>query len=272
MRVIYFLSIFIIFSCNPPVPKEQRPDYPPTDQIRDLEPIDIYGRLLRRHVNRFGDIHYKGFKSDSALFDIYLESIERTDPYDGRMSRSEKLAFWINAYNAFTVKLIMRDYPVSSIVHIGQDSDGIESFDYIRDASPEVNPQFDWSMATIAGKTYSLNAIKNEVIRQEFDDPRIHFVLVNGTRSAPKLRREPYIGDSLTQQLEDATLNFFQLPDKNRISPTKPRLSPVMRDYASDFISDTTSITDFVNIYSKVKIYSDAVPTYLPYDWRLNGY
>ncbi len=260
-----------LFACNPPVPREERATNPPTDQIQTFEPVELYNRLLRKHINRNGDIHYRGFQRDSPALVLYIQYLESLNPYDIDFSPGDRMAYFINAYNAATIFLIIQHYPIPSITEIGKVPDGVENKSWIKDISPETTPPFDLPVMRISDQPMSLNEIKN-TLRISFNDPRFHFALVNGTHGAPKLARTVYVGSVLNVQLEEAVRAFFQLPDKNRISPTKPMLAPLIRDNADDFRTDSTDIVDFVNLYSRVRINPSVSPEYLLYDWRLNGY
>jgi hypothetical protein len=99
----------------------------------------------------------------------------------------------------------------------------------------------------------------------------VHFVLVDGVLSSPKLRRGLYTHIDLPDQLDAAARDFFELPGRNFINPLNPQLSPLFRDYSGDF-GGVDSIATFVNTYSKVKIVEDAEYSYLDYNWKLNGY
>ncbi len=271
MKGLYAGFFILLFSCNPPVPREERATNPPTEQIRNLDAVDLYNRLLRRHINRNGDIHYRGFQADSASLNLYIAHLESIDIHDTSYTRADRMAHFINAYNAGTIYLIIQHYPIASITEIGKERDGVENKSWISDISPETTAPFYIPVMRIANQPMSLNEIKN-ALRNSFDDPRFHFALVNGTHGAPKLAKSAYAGSVLNVQLEEAVRAFFQLPDKNRLSPNKPMLAPLMRDFSEDFQTDSTSIVDFVNRYSRVRINQSAMPEFLSYDWRLNGY
>jgi hypothetical protein len=265
-----FLIMIGMMGCNPPVPNEVRPDFPPTDQNLEQSPTSLYNRLLLRHVNRKGDIHYRGFQSDSLEFNVYIDFLSSQNPAHDSWSESERLAFWINAYNAHVIRLVIRHYPLGSVADIGKSKDSLELLPLQRDSSAESLEIYNKPFVYIGGMSMSLNGIKTR-IREDYKDPRIHFVLVDGTVSAPRLMRKAYTSEDLATELENATAQFFELPGKNFISPTRPQLSPIFREYADDF-SANGGVYSFINTYSKVKIREDAAPVFLPYDWKLNGY
>jgi hypothetical protein len=257
-------------SCNAPKPREEKPQYPPTNQNRDKSPAAQYDALLRKHVNRKGDIHYKGFQADSIVLNSYLSYMAGIESEDPAWADTQRLVYWINLYNAWVINLVIRDYPVVSIAEVRSPRDRIETLTFSRDYGPQTSALFDLKVVKTKGGNYSLNEVKS-LIRKRFADPRIHFALVDGIMSAPKLRRARYTSMELPGQLEHAALEFFELPGKNFINPQKPQLSPIFRDYAEDFTQKGT-LMEFINTYSKVKIRPDAEMKYLDYDWQLNGY
>lgn len=264
------LITILLIGCNPPVPNEIRPEFPPTEQIRDQTPVDVYDKLLRRHVNGRGDVHYKGFQADSSEFNVYLDFLSRQNPEDNTWTETDKLAFWINVYNAHVIYLIIRHYPIASVADIGRPQNKLVPLVLMRDSLPETLPVFDLPFIKIGVERKSLNDVKRK-IRKDFNDPRIHFVLVDGSVSAPSLQRGAFRSGDLLSRLDEAALNFFELPGKNFISPTKPQLSQLFREYGDDFTREKT-LYDFINSYSKVKIRPDAAIVFLDYNWKLNGY
>lgn len=268
--VLSFLMIAAMVGCNPPVPNEVRPEFPPTEQIRDQTPVDIYDKLLLRHVNRRGDVHYKGFQADSSEFNVYCDFLSSQNPEDNTWTETDKLAFWINVYNAHVIRIIIRHYPIASVADIGRPQNKLEPLVLMRDSLPETLAVFDEPFIQVGDVRLSLNEVKMK-IRESFDDPRIHFVLVDGSVSAPRLQRGAFRTGDLLNRLDNAALNFFELPGKNFISPTKPQLSLLFREYGDDFTGEKT-LYDFINSYSKVKIRPDAAIVFLDYNWKLNGY
>jgi hypothetical protein len=208
-----------------------------------------WNELLQKHVSATGKVDYKGFEKDKAKLNEYLKSLQKENPY-GVWSKNEKLAFWINAYNAFTVKAILDYYPVSSITHI----------------KPE-NANTIWKLKwiEIAGKQLSLDEIENDIIRPEFKDARIHFAVNCAAKSCPPLRNEAYTAEKLDDQLNEQTRNFINDKSMNKISANKAEISNIFYWYADDF-----KLVEFINKYSTVKITESTKITYLEYDWALN--
>ncbi len=204
--------------------------------------------LLKKHVNAAGMVDYKGFQKDREKLDAYLNKLSSYEP-DNDWSVQELLAYYINLYNAYTVELILDNYPVKSI----KDIDGA------------------WTKAIVpvGDRKLSLGGIENGVLRK-MNEPRIHFAINCASMSCPKLLSEAYTAGKINEQLERATTQFIN-SDKNDISASSPKVSSVFDWYKKDFITDKTpTVVDYINLYSKTKINSGATLTYKNYDWNLN--
>jgi len=215
--------------------------------------------LLKKHVDGSGMVDYKGFRADSAELNGYLDLLRKHHPNEENWSEDERLAYWINAYNAFTIKLILEHYPVESIKDIGSTI-----------SIPFVNSPWDIKFIEIEGEEYDLNNIEHGIIRKEFDEPRIHFALVCAAISCPKLRNEAFVANRLDEQLDDQTRDFFNNPEKNKIASDRVVLSKLMKWYAGDFKSGSPSVIAFINKYSSTQIKDDTEIDYMDYNWKLN--
>lgn len=229
---------------------EPRPAGPSVDH-------STYGELLTAHVDEAGWVDYRGLMEDEETLDRYLETVAEA-PFDA-LGRNEKLALLINAYNAFTLKLILDHWPVDSIKEIPSD-------ERWKDAR--------WR---IGSHTWSIDQIEHEQIRPKFAEPRIHFVLVCAAVGCPPLAREPYRAETLEEQLEERTEyvhdqeTWLQYePDENLL-----RLTPLYDWYGSDFRQVAGSILDFVARYSEpvaaaLERGEEPEIEFLHYDWTLN--
>jgi len=210
--------------------------------------------LLKKHVTAAGQVNYKGFIQDSTLLQAYLDDLS-THPPGNNWTEEEKIAYWINAYNAFTVKLIVDHYPLKSIKDIG-------------DGLPMINSPWDIKFFKIGNIDFDLNTIEHEILRKEFTEPRIHFAINCASFSCPKLRNEAYFASKLEEQLEEQTLGFINNPQKNIINETETELSKIFDWFQSDFIKKS-SLFDFLNRYTASLNEANKV-TYVEYDWALN--
>ena len=218
-----------------------------------MEHLD-WTALLQRHVTEAGQVNYKGFIKDSILFDKYLTDLSK-HPTGSNWSEREKLAYWINAYNAFTVKLILDNYPLNSIKDIG---DGLVM----------INSPWDIKFFKIGHTDFDLNTIEHEILRKQFDEPRIHFAINCASFSCPKLRNEAYTAQNLEGQLNEQALEFINNPDKNIINNNDIRLSKIFDWFQSDFKKET-KLLDYIKRYNPTVNEKNKIE-YLEYNWALN--
>jgi hypothetical protein len=209
-------------------------------------------------VDQDGFVDYKGFISDSIAFHQYLEELQNHAPDKQTWTVEEQLAYWINAYNAFTIKLIIDHYPVESIKDIG-------GFIQI----PFISSPWDIKFIEIGGRKYDLNNIEHSILRKEFDEPRIHFAIVCASLSCPKLRREAYTAEKLEEQLQEQTITFLSNPQKNKINDEIAEISKIFNWFKSDFTSDG-SLIEFLNQFTEAKLDEQTKIKYMDYDWSLN--
>lgn len=176
-----------------------------------------YAALLRAHV-RDGLADYAALKSDPRL-PACIAALESVDL--APLSREERLAYWINTYNAVTLKLVADAWPVESIMKLNAGKPWDLPLFTPRDASAPI----------------TLNRIEHEIIRKQFAEPRIHFVLVCAAISCPPLISEPYVAAKLDAQLDRQTRAFLRDSRHNRYDRAAHtlRLSPLFDWYAADF-------------------------------------
>lgn len=217
-----------------------------------------YTRLLKRNVTTEGKVNYRGFIKDSVAFNKYLKYLSDNPPQKS-WDRKDQMAYWINAYNAFTIQLIMKYYPLKSIKDIGSSIQ-----------IPFVNTPWDIKFIKIGKDKLDLNNIEHGILRKKFDDPRIHMVLVCASKSCPILLNEAYEGATLEAQLTKQAKVFLEDSFRNKVSKDSPQLSMIFKWYSMDFNKDDKTVRDFVNQYASIKIAPSATLSYLEYDWTLN--
>ncbi|MFD2571453.1 DUF547 domain-containing protein [Spirosoma soli] len=233
---------------------------PPGTSIVSSAPIDhsSYDRLLKKYVNEKGLVNYKGLKSEEKELKKYLDMISNNPP-TSKWSKNDQMAYWINAYNAYTIQLILNHYPVESIKDIGS-----------KIKIPFVTTPWASKFFKIGGESMSLDNIEHGTLRKNYNEPRIHFALVCAAKSCPRLRNEAYEGDKLIAQLDDQGNDFLNNPAKNAITPKKASLSKYFDWYKGDWKENGKSVEDWVNRYSKTKISKDTQISFLEYNWALN--
>ncbi|WP_432671188.1 DUF547 domain-containing protein [Flavobacterium sp. SM2513] len=208
---------------------------------------DKWNTLLQKHVSCSGAVNYIGFQKDSKQLQVYLDELAANVPTTS-WSKNEVLAYWINAYNAYTVRLILNHYPTKSIKDI-KDPWGKKFF-------------------TLGTKKYSLEEIEHEILRK-MNEPRIHFAINCASFSCPNLLNEAYTGAKLEKQLDAAAKSFINDATKNTISSSKVEISKIFDWFGGDF-KEKGSIIDYLNKYSTVKISPKAKVSYKDYNWSLN--
>lgn len=226
----------------------------------------LFTNILSKYVKN-GFVDYKSLKSNKSL-DEYLKQLVNTNP--DKLNINEKLAFWINAYNAFTLQVILENYPIESIneLHTGGRIIG-----HILGKTV-----WDKEFITINNKKYSLNDIEHKILRK-MDEPRIHFAIVCASTSCPPLRNEAFEPDKISAQLQSQAIEFINDNSRNSfdLKNRKAYLSKIfdwfdedfgdsekeVLKYASQFIPENIS-KDIKNNLSEWEI------SYKDYDWNLN--
>lgn len=250
LKILFFIALLPTFqSC-----------FRVKDFKSDSKPVNhaMFDSLLRKYVNTEGYVNYVGFIKDSVNFNAYLDLLSKNHPNEKNWSRDERLAYWINAYNAFTIKLICNYYPVKSIKDI-------------KSGIPFVSDTWTINFISIEGKKYNLNDIEHGIIRPKFNDPRIHFAVNCASIGCPPLLNEAYKADKLSTQLDNQAKAFINDGNRNKInSADKADLSKIFTWFSGDFKKSAPSVVAFINLYSNIKLKENAILNYQEYDWNLN--
>ena len=222
-------------------------------------------QVLRAHVSG-GSVSYGALAADRGGLDAYLDSIAGASSGDiAGFSRGEAMAFWINAYNALTLKVILDHGPVASIRDIDGAWDGIRH--------------------DVAGRSLTLNEIEHQILRKHYPDARLHMVLVCAARSCPKLYAGAFTPDNLEQRLDAASTGFVGDPARNRFEADRGELavSRIFEWYGTDFVKQYASASNGDDASAGIRgffaTYLDdpaagagaVTVSYLDYDWSLNG-
>lgn len=206
-----------------------------------------WNNLLKKHVTTDGKVNYKGFKADENELKDYIIYLGTHSPND-TWTKEEQLAYWINAYNALTVDLIIRHYPVKSIKDIK-------------------NP-WEQRLWKLGDKWYNLDDIEHQILRK-MNEPRIHFVIVCASFSCPKLQNEAFEASKIEAQLTNATEEFLSDTSRNEISENNIKISKIFQWFSKDF-KQKGSVVDFINIYTDIEISPKAKISFKDYNWDLN--
>lgn len=248
MRYMVFLFAFIL-SCH---------QINPTNMGSFPMSHEIFDELLKKHVDSEGLVDYQGFLLDSQKLSSYISLLATNAPNDKSWSPEDQIAYWINVYNSFTIDLILRNYPLSSIKEIGSSIQ-----------IPFLNTPWDIKLIKIGNESYDLNNIEHDILRKKWDEPRIHFAINCASFSCPKLRNEAYSGETLEKQLEEQAIEFINDKSKNEIDSNSVYLSKIFRWFSRDF-EKQKDLKSFINKYSRYKIPEESKIEFKDYDWSLN--
>ncbi len=228
--------------------EEEKVKETPSDATPPPPSHKIWNNLLTQYVSRAGNVQYKSLK-ESRMDELeqYLKELA-DNPVQKSWTKAQKMAYWMNAYNAFTVKLILDNYPISSITNLSG------------------GKVWDKKWIKLGDMTYSLNNIENDILRPMYKDARIHFAVNCAAKSCPPLLNRAWTDVNLEYYLEGQAKRFINHPDYNQISADKVVISKIFEWYAEDF----GNIIEYLNKYSKTKINADAKVSYQEYDWALN--
>ncbi|MFD2562760.1 DUF547 domain-containing protein [Aquimarina rubra] len=207
-----------------------------------------WDRILVLNVTQNGLVNYEGVTTDVIIFYEYFRYLQNIAPQE-HWDKKDKLAYWINVYNATAMKMILDEYPISSINEI---------------ENPWKRKAFKTN-----GTRYSLDDIEHNILRK-FGDPRIHFLLNCGSMSSPGLWNRAYTGENISYALEERTSEFINDPQKNQITTNSARISELFKWYEEDFTSNHIEVIDFINQYAQVKVAPNTELKYVTYDWNIN--
>lgn len=230
---------------------------------------ELFSSVLAAQV-KDGRVDYAALKDDARL-PRYLAQLAATDP-EKLAPGAEQFAFWLNAYNAYTLQLIIDRAPTKSIVEVGRGGLALGAL--------MKTTAWDIRFAVVGGKKYTLNEIEHEIVRRRFKDPRAHFALNCASDSCPILRSEAYTPGQLERQLDEQARTFLRDGSHNRFDlATKTAwLSPIFDWYRKDFGQSESAMLLAAAQYAPedVRRAIEAQPeawkvNYLAYDWSLNS-
>ena len=234
--------------------------------------------LLKKHVvlldgGKASQLRYAGMAADSAALKAYLATLSAVKPADfDAFNKPQQQAFLINAYNAFTVDLVLTRYPKLAS---------------IKDLGSLLQSPWKQKFVPLLGITTSLDGIEHEMlrVRGRYDDPRVHFAVNCASISCPMLREEAFVAERLDAQLDEQAQRFLSDRSRNRWNPATGKLevSKIFDWYGEDFKlghRGIASLPAFLARYAdrladapadRERITAQKVPlSFLDYDWRLN--
>lgn len=234
-----------------------------------------WSELLHQHVRIVNGGHasqmdYAGMQHDHARLDAYTRSLSAVTPAQfGQWDHHQQMAFLINAYNAFTVQLVLTRWP---------------QLDSIKDLGSLFSSPWKKEFLTLLGQRSDLDQIESRLRGKAYADPRVHFALNCASIGCPMLRAKAYVGDRLDLQLDDALNRFLADHSRNRYDPASGTLkvSKIFDWYADDFQQTSyhsvtgllalhaTPLSDDPKVVARIRAQQFGID-YLPYNWHLNG-
>ncbi len=221
----------------------------------------LFTGVLTNHV-KDARVNYAALKAHPQDLNHYLAQVAVVSKADfKKWSEPQQIAFLSNAYNAYTLRLIIDHYPLKSIKDIGSIFSG----------------PWDQPVVKLFGETITLNTLEHKILRVDYTEPRLHFVLVCAAKGCPPLRSEAYVGARLEEQLVDQAKAFLGESTKNRIAASERvvYLSPIFKWYGSDFEKKSGSVLTALKPYWPCKsgtlTHDDFKVRYIDYDWSLNA-
>jgi hypothetical protein len=242
-----------------------------------------YADVLKNFVDDKGMVDYEGLKAESDQLDSFVNDLSgvKSEEYE-TWTKEQKIAFWLNAYNGLTLKVIIEHYPI--------ESSWLKSLIYPKNSIRQIDGVWDEITHNVTGKKMTLEHIEHEILRKKFNEPRIHMALVCAAMGCPPLRREPYVGSRLDSQFDDQTRIFLSDPKKFKIDTSRNSVyvSSIFKWFAEDFgekygdkeriagkSREESAVIHFIAQYlSKDKqeylLNGKYRIKYLDYDWSLN--
>lgn len=206
-----------------------------------------WNSLATTYVSATGNVNYEGFRKNRASLIKYIDALGQNVP-DATWTKESTLAYWMNAYNAMTVDLILRNLPLASIKDIKNPWD-----------------QRHWKLGA---KYYNLDEIEHQILRK-MDDPRIHFGINCASFSCPPLLNEAFTAEKVDEQLDTLAKKFINDPKRNTLTSDSVEISKIFDWFKKDF-KQNGSVIDYLNLYSEEQISASARIRYKDYDWTLN--
>lgn len=249
------------------------------DAIKGFD-YETYASVLSSFVDDDGMVAYNELKAGRDKLDTFVNSLGGLDSKDyQKWGDGDKIAFWINAYNACTLRVIVDNYPIKA--------KGLKGMFYPKNSIRQIPGVWDKLKFEIMGRKMTLEHIEHKILRKEFDEPRIHMALVCAAKGCPALRNEPYVGKRLKAQLDEQGRKFLLSKSKFRFDKDGRvlYLSPIFKWFGKDFVKSyggekafkgynekDSSVLNFISKY-RMEVKDEGKRwkiVYLDYDWSLN--
>jgi len=242
----------------------------------------LFEGLLRKYVDEDGLVDYERWHDtteDRITLDSYLAAVGAFSPdasperFD---KRSDALAYWLYAYNAYVIRSILGNWPLESVTDVKAPLEAVKGFGF-----------FYRQRFLFGGVAYSLYAVENDIVRKQYKDPRIHFVLNCASSSCPVLKPELPTGDDLEKLMHDATLEFVSDQRNVHIDNAKKQVvvSTIFKWYEKDFVNEmrrrgkptSRGVLDYIASVAPVQLRDNLAAAisyetvFADYDWAINS-
>lgn len=252
------------------------------DEMKKMD-YSHYNQLLADHVDAKGRVNYEAIKTNPENLLFFLEQLKKLSPENYQSwSANQKIAFWTNAYNAITIKVIVDHYPIKA--------SGLSALTYPSNSIRQIAGAWTKKQFSVKGELKTLDQIEHEILRKQFTDPRIHMALVCAAISCPYLRQQAYTGQLLDKQFDDQSKRFLTGDTGLQIDRKKKKvhLSSIFKWFGSDFKTiyspnrdyqkfgnNEKAVLQFVSSYVDIETKHYLAEQnysihYLHYDWTLN--
>jgi hypothetical protein len=235
----------------------------------------IWGGLLQRFVHDGGLVDYQGLAKQRVALNRYLRGLEAVTPREfAKWSNAQREAFWINAYNAYAVRLILDNYPVDSIKDLGGFFSSVFSKEFI---PLQRLAGVDRRSKAGGSDKLTLGEVEHDILAQISKKPLFHFAIVCASRSCPELLNQAYSAEKLEQQLQRQARAFLADASKNnqRVEGSKLRISKIF-DWAEDELETYPGgIRGLIKDFGPASVvnaanFAEVKWKYRDYDWSLN--
>ncbi|MFC1746675.1 DUF547 domain-containing protein [Candidatus Riflebacteria bacterium] len=268
-RLYFCVPLFLFLLSFIPLSKVEAGESHENLQRQQILKHEIFDRILREFVNEQGLVDYAGLKKEVRRLESYIMQLRSIkDPET--LPRNDRLSFWINAYNALTLCLILDYYPkIRSIKDIPR------------------RKRWWHNRFKLGRKIYSLDHIEHQILRK-MEEPGIHFAIVCASIGCPKLQKRAFTGENIEAQLEKAKIDFFNSPNQVKIGDEKGiiwgtnrvvKVSQIFNWFGRDFKKDGKSVLSYIykNANLEQKKYMDRFEKelalkFLHWDWKLNDW
>lgn len=253
------------------------------EETKQAFSYDDYAAVLKDHVDDKGMVNYKNLKAAPQRLNTLITAMSKVDQksYE-RWNKEEKIALWLNAYNAFTLKALINNYPIKSSF--------FRSRIYPKNSIRQIPGVWSKIKFNVMGRDLTLGHIEHEILRKKFNEPRIHMAMVCAAMGCPPLLNKPYIAQRLNEQLDERSRRFLANPAKFRIDRTAGvvYLSPIFKWFKGDFVNKYAPDKNISNHGKEVSAVLNFIAShlekpdreyllagnfkikYLKYDWSLN--